>query len=158
MHINTAQKNAACTCRLHFAQVREYMAVCSYIPTSKYRGKPLALCKTLVARTCSLEAAHSFLSDAVLNFCSTVHRVHYTAGMYTPYCVTKRARAVPLPVSHFFCLPVFMNSEVSEWSIFSKNIEKFRSPLDPRWGEPRTPKSNPPPYGPGYAPASPVLH
>ena len=64
-----------------FAQVREYTAVCSYIPTSKYRGKPLALCKTLVARTCSLEAAHSILSNAVLNFCSTVHRVHYTAGL-----------------------------------------------------------------------------
>ena len=88
--------------------MREYTAVCSYIPTSKYRGKPLALCKTLVARTCSMEAAHSFLSNAVLNFCSTVHRVHYTAGMYTSYCVTTRARSAPPPVSHFFfCLPVF---------------------------------------------------
>ena len=40
---------------------------------------------------------------------------------------------------------------VSEWSIFSKNIENFRKrglcPLDPR-----TPNSNPPPYSPGYAP------
>ena len=87
----------------NFAQVREYTAVCSYIPTSKYRGKPLALCKTLVARTCSLEAAHSFLSDAVLNFCSTMHRVRYTAGLYTPYCVTTRARSAP---------PQFLTSSV----------------------------------------------
>ena len=30
--------------------------------------------------------------------------------MYTPYCVTTRARSAPPPVSHFFlifCLPVF---------------------------------------------------
>ena len=62
------------------ASTRRFAA--TFLQAGKYRGKLLALCKTLVSRTCSLEAAHSFLSDAVLNFCSTVHRVHYTAGIY----------------------------------------------------------------------------
>ena len=117
VHTNTAQKKRClhCTCRLQIsiilhkcASTRRFAA--TFLQAGKYRGKPLALCKTLVAHTCSLEAAHSFLSDAVLNFCSTVHRarVHYTAGMYTPYCVTTRARSAPPPVSpFFFCLPVF---------------------------------------------------
>ena len=68
------------------ASTRRFAA--TFLQAGKYRGKPLALCKTLVARTCSLEAAHSFLSDAVLNFCSTVHRVHYTAGMLRDHACT----------------------------------------------------------------------
>ena len=54
-------------------------------------------------------------------------------------------------------LPNIMNSEVSEWSIFSKNIENFRNagalpphprggprPLDPRRGTPPDPRIEPP--------------
>ena len=124
MHTNTAQKNAACTVLAgfnNFAQVREYTytAVCSYIPTAgKYRGKPLALCKTLVARTCSLEAAHSarcsfelLLDRAQMQstlHCGYVYAVltstlyymlHYTAR--APYCVATHALPPVSEVSQF---------------------------------------------------------
>ena len=42
------------------ASTRRFAA--TFLQAGKYRGKPLALCRTLVSRTCSLEAAHSFLS------------------------------------------------------------------------------------------------
>ena len=50
----------------NFAQVLDYTAVCSSIPTSKYRSKPLALCTTVslqCRRTADIVSARESISE-----------------------------------------------------------------------------------------------